>query len=150
MAYSNRITFTVNDVPIAKRDGQSRTFLSGGKPIVLRYTPSRLRYWQQRIADVARTLVSPPHGKQIELPLFPDGPVVLWVQFYFTRPKSVRASVEMKHTRPDADRLQCAVQDALQGIFYRCDSQIAEWHGEKRYTAAYPHAIISVAQITLD
>uniref|UniRef100_A0A6M3JI82 Putative endodeoxyribonuclease n=1 Tax=viral metagenome TaxID=1070528 RepID=A0A6M3JI82_9ZZZZ len=65
------------------------------------------------------------------------GPVRLGLRFWFRRPKShygsgrnantLKPTAPMKHTiRPDFDKLDRAIGDALQGILWQDDAQIYE------------------------
>jgi Holliday junction resolvase RusA-like endonuclease len=69
------------------------------------------------------------------------GPVEIWADFKMRRPKShyTRAGVLKLsapvwcETRPDADKLARAVGDALTGVVFRDDCQVAKWTIRKRY-----------------
>jgi Holliday junction resolvase RusA-like endonuclease len=72
------------------------------------------------------------------------GPVKVRATFFFPRPKShygtgKNATVLKDHapvfhqSKPDGDKLARAIGDALTGIVFRDDSQIAVWRIEKRY-----------------
>lgn len=73
-----------------------------------------------------------------------DGPLTGIVYFYFPRPKGhYRTGKHAGQLRPDApmsvggkpdlDKLLRAVGDALTGVAYRDDAQIASWVAFKRY-----------------
>lgn len=59
------------------------------------------------------------------------GPVALKVLARLEKPKSVKR--ELPSAKPDLDKLTRAVQDALEGISYKGDSQICEIHARKIY-----------------
>lgn len=73
------------------------------------------------------------------------GAIQLRACFWFPRPNChykshrpgpgrLKPTAPIYHTRkPDEDKLQRALRDALTGVIYRDDSQIAVAYGEKRY-----------------
>ena len=63
----------------------------------------------------------------------PVGPVVLDVQFVLPRPKSLSKNVTWHIKKPDLDNLVKSVKDAMNGIMYKDDAQVAEEIVEKRY-----------------
>jgi len=75
-----------------------------------------------------------------------DGPVSLWVEFWFARPQSHfragdrQGSVKPQHAdnrhtghRADTSNLVKLVEDALTGIYWQDDCQIWELVAHKRY-----------------
>lgn len=56
------------------------------------------------------------------------------VVFYLHRPKLPRAALPI--VAPDVDKLERAVGDVLQGIYWADDSQITDWSAHKRYADA--------------
>lgn len=68
-----------------------------------------------------------------------DGPVRLWMNFMFRRPKShlrkdggLRSTAPEKHTiDPDTSNLVKMVEDGLIGVAYRDDCQVCAIHAEK-------------------
>ena len=99
----------------------------GGKPIIAHDNPELLA-WRQKVADVA-VLYARQAGW--ELPL--DEPVVVRVAFTLKRLKKPQWSEAA--TKPDLDKLQRAIGDALgaKGSVLREDSSICEWHAVKQY-----------------
>ena len=74
------------------------------------------------------------------------GPVVIRMTFTLPRPKYhfgtgrnadlLKVNAPTLHaTRPDADKLMRAVLDALTGVAWTDDSQVARWSGRKQYGA---------------
>lgn len=68
------------------------------------------------------------------------GPVIVHADLYFQRPKAhyltggLRENAPVWHTtKPDMDKLQRALGDAMTGIVFRDDSQICQWHVRKMY-----------------
>lgn len=77
-----------------------------------------------------------------------DGPVVVTIDCYFPRPKShfgtgrnagiIKATAPMSHIqRPDMDKLQRAILDALTGIAWHDDSQVVRIVAAKHWSE--PH-----------
>jgi Holliday junction resolvase RusA-like endonuclease len=88
-----------------------------------------------------------------------EGPVYLEAEFVLERPKNHwRTNGELKewapqfHTgqRPDGDKLERALWDALTTICFRDDGQVAEWSGRKRYVRVRerPHVAVYVKSLT--
>ena len=85
-----------------------------------------------------------------------EGPLLLEATFVFPRPKShygtgrraggLKATAPFYcATRPDVDKLQRAIGDAMAGIVYREDAQIVRIAAFKAY--GKPHADIRVSEI---
>lgn len=140
--YGRRIVFTVYGEPRAKRDGQSSVRVINGRPIVHRFSPMKLVDWQNRVMDAAIVATM-----GMERPLFPKGAIALDLIFRFPRPTGAKKYEESKYTKPDGDRLQCAVQDALQGIIYKTDAQVAKWDGAKFWIDGPPSVHIVAMEI---
>lgn len=64
-------------------------------------------------------------------PLLDGEPVFARIDFYFDRPKSVKA--ENKTTKPDVDKLLRSVLDALTGIAFKDDSQVVTCEVSKHF-----------------
>lgn len=63
----------------------------------------------------------------------------MMVNFYFSRPASMSKKLSNAHyKRPDLDNLVKAVKDALQGVIYEDDSQVARLYAKKEYTEGKP------------
>lgn len=89
-----------------------------------------------------------------------EGPVSVQVVFYLPRPKAhylpatkkrpaaeLRPGAPQRHIgKPDGDKMERAAWDALTGIVFRDDSQIAAWSGGKIYADA-PGARIRVTRL---
>lgn len=78
-----------------------------------------------------------------------SGPVHVTLDFFFSRPKAhFRANGKVKDsaprypaTRPDIDKLARAVLDALTGVAYRDDAQVASLLVRKRYADHTPTGV---------
>ena len=86
------------------------------------------------------------------------GPVAVRTLFYFPRPKyhygtgrnadRLKPTAPVMHTvKPDADKLMRAVLDALTGVAWTDDSQVAAWSGRKEYGT--PGALVTVARLAV-
>jgi Holliday junction resolvase RusA-like endonuclease len=62
-----------------------------------------------------------------------EGPVRVRIVFNRSRPKSKRKNTKYAATRPDIDKLARAVLDAMTGIVFVDDAQVAALTAEKRY-----------------
>ena len=73
-----------------------------------------------------------------------EGPLYLWLNFYMPRPKKhyhtgkraaeLKDDAPMWHTiAPDADKSARTVLDALKGVLYRDDAQVASLRSDKFY-----------------
>lgn len=81
-------------------------------------------------------------------------PIALELQFLFARPKSMvwkkRAMPRTLHTtKPDVDNLCKAVMDALSGIIFEDDRQVAKLVVSKGYCAGHeePHTVIKISEV---
>lgn len=86
-------------------------------------------------------------------------PVLAEIIFHFTRPKShyvggnlnnpLKANMPFWHTSaPDLDKLQRSTNDALTGVIWADDSQIAGTLSQKVYTCIPSGAVIKVYRLT--
>jgi len=114
------VSFTVAGV--ARPQGSMRAFVRGDKVVITSATKG-LDEWRDAIAWEARAVTS-----QMLV-----GPLRLAATFTLPRPKSdfladgsVRPSARLRHDkRPDLDKLTRALMDALTGVAYADDSQVA-------------------------
>ena len=67
------------------------------------------------------------------------GPVSLHLLFYLPRPKTVTR--RWPEVRPDGDKLERAVWDALKGLLIGDDAQVVEWSGRKLYADGRPPGV---------
>ena len=95
----------------------------------------RVKPWRSDVARVA--------GMAMEGRPAATGPVEVTARFFFTRPKKhFRANGELRADAPnfvtskgigDIDKLERAIYDAMTGIVYLDDSQVARCFNDKRY-----------------
>nr|DAV40200.1 MAG TPA: Endodeoxyribonuclease RusA [Caudoviricetes sp.] len=141
-------SFFVPGEPIT--EGSTKAFTSGQRVVVTHDRGRELDAWRIKVAkaaeDAARKAGWEPRH---------DGPVAVTAIFVLPRPKSVPKTRKWPHTKPDLDKLQRAVGDALApykrpGVL-RDDSRIVEWRASKCY-AGGPRmvgAVITVSTVDL-
>ena len=141
-------SFFVPGEPVT--EGSTKAFASGQRVVVTHDRGQELDAWRLKVAHAAEAAArkagwAPRH----------DGPVAVTATFVLPHPKSVPRSRKWPHTKPDLDKLQRAVGDALApykrpGVL-RDDSRIVEWRASKCY-AGGPRmvgAVITVSTVDL-
>jgi Holliday junction resolvase RusA-like endonuclease len=141
MAEGGGITFTIHGIPVGKQ--RARAAVINGRARL--YTPSKTVNYE---ADVARS-ASDAMGAADPF----QGPVRIGLLISFPLPKSKRATRNRPaaywHTsKPDASNILKAIEDAMNGIVYRDDSQIAEIAITKIYDqAGRASVLVTVSEI---
>lgn len=79
-------------------------------------------FWQQTIKILVKNKMAG---------IIWDGPVSLILEYYFLKPKSVKRTYPT--VKPDIDKLERLVLDALTGVVYRDDAQVIKVHHKKLY-----------------
>jgi len=135
---------------IPQPGGSKRAFVIGKRAVVTDAN-AKAKPWKQQVAAVAAAHMA---GK----PML-EGPLHLHMTFMFPRPKShyrtgknahlLKDDIPFHHTvRPDTTKLIRAAEDALTGIVWRDDSQVAEQYAEKIYVSdGHPGVHIRITQI---
>jgi len=121
------IAFSVLGIPVPQGSKKVMLNYRTGKPIMLDVS-NRLKPWRQEVAWMAQEAMQKAGAEMVD-----SGPVILECDFYFQRPKSNRKTNPYKDTKPDYDKLVRSIGDALTGICYRDDAQIAVATITKRY-----------------
>lgn len=116
-----RWAFTVYGNPVAQ--GRPRAYLTRSGHIDM-YDPEKSAVWKNRVA-----IASLPYRPRVPS----EAPLVLEITFWLMRPKSLPKWVQYHTKKPDLDNLEKGIKDALEGIYYRNDSQICDKHSRKRY-----------------
>ena len=119
-------SFFVPGEPIT--EGSTRAFASGQRVVVTHDRGPELDAWRIKVAHAAEAAAQAAYWE----PRY-DGPVEVWAEFRLPRPKTRKHA----QTKPDLDKLQRAVGDALApykrpGVL-RDDSRIVAWSAVKRY-----------------
>lgn len=141
------ISFRVHGIP---RPAGSKRHVGNG--VIIDTSGRKGREWRALVQDRCREAL----GDCAELPAIPQGPVRLEVVFWLQRPNShyrgkartLRENAPTCHvSRPDATKLLRAVEDALTGIAWKDDAQVAEQTVCKYYGSA-PSCMIDVTRLT--
>jgi crossover junction endodeoxyribonuclease RusA len=129
---SAAVTIEARGVPEPK--GSMRAFVRNGRAIVTSDNP-RLKQWQQRVRADAGAVCRDVLGVAVAVEL----------RFRLPRPKALPKTRATPHTtRPDIDKLTRAVLDALTGVAWGDDSQVASLHATKRYAALHEVPGVSI------
>jgi Holliday junction resolvase RusA-like endonuclease len=115
------VSFTVYGIPIPQ--GSMKAFTPPGfhRPIVTSDN-KKLKPWRNDVACAAVSMMTAQKFTRCGRAV----PIAIEVTFFFSRPQSVKKSIEFKTTQPDIDKLLRALLDALTGIIYEDDSQVAD------------------------
>lgn len=142
------ITFTVPAVPIAQpRPRIGMRFAKGGgrRPGVMRDENHPVHGFKATVAIAARQAYQGP-------PL--NGPLQMNLYFYLPRPKRLNKKRSRNQRcwhpcKPDLDNLEKAVLDALKGLTWQDDSQVAEVLKRKMYAAQdeTPNVRVEISQL---
>lgn len=144
------IQFGVPGIPQPRGSKRAMPNRAGGRPLMVD-TNAKSKPWMATVASAASSAME---GR----PLL-DGPLVLDVAFYFPRPKShyrtgknshlLRADAPGWHDKkPDCDKLVRSIGDAMTGVVYRDDAQLAAITVKKAYSDT--GGCVMVAVQTLD
>ena len=134
------ITFTVYGTP--RPAGSKRGFLNkhSGRICMVDASGENGRMWRQDVARAALEAMREQADGQLL-----DGPLELVLALHMPRPKShyrsggriLKEGAPKCHTnKPDATKLLRAVEDAMTGIVWHDDSQVARQYVEKVYCEA--------------
>lgn len=133
-------SFFVPGEPIT--EGSTKAFASGQRVVVTHDRGPELDQWRIKVARAAEAAAEAAYWE----PRY-DGPVEVWAEFRLPRPKSVPKSRKHAQTKPDLDKLQRAIGDALSpykrpGVL-RDDSRIVGWSAVKLYADdAHPTGVM--------
>lgn len=139
------IAFFVPGIP--KPGGSKRGFYNPkSRRVIITEDCKKSADWKSVVAYTARQ-------KYAEVPI--AGPLILTMEFVFPRPKShfnskgnLKPSAPFYHTiKPDATKVVRSTEDALKGILWWDDSQVAKQIVVKRY-GDMPGVHISTELIT--
>ncbi|NTU68957.1 MAG: RusA family crossover junction endodeoxyribonuclease [Chlorobiaceae bacterium] len=143
------VVFFVAGIPVPK--GSARAFLHNktGKVITRQDNADKQKPWASSIAYTAQ---------QNGVRIVNDGPVSIKMEFVMPRLKGhfgtgknagvLRDVVPLYHTsKPDLDKLQRCVLDALTGIAWKDDSQVSRIVGALKVYGEQPGVLIEIKQL---
>ncbi len=130
----NRHVFTVYGSPVAQ--GRPRFARAGN--FVRAYDPAKSKGWKQ---DVKAQVLSALGG----VPEIHEGPLELQVVFHLPRPKSLPKKVIHHVKKPDCTNLVKGIEDGLNGILWRDDSQLVGVVLRKQY-GELPRVVIEIRE----
>ena len=113
------IRFRVYGTPVPQG---SMKHIGGGR--VIHTAAGKLKRWR---AEIERVAVEVGRNRPAI-----DGACMIDVEFILERPKSRRKAL-FADRRPDLDKLQRGVGDALESVLYTQDSRVVGWNATKRY-----------------
>lgn len=105
---------------------------------ILRFTPARQRSFMKSVGLLARSAM----GNKPPL----EGPLELRIRAEHASPKSDRARIGWKLSRPDLDNCCKAVTDSMNGIVFIDDAQICRLSAEKAW-APEDKIIVKVSRL---
>ena len=129
------ISLTIPGQPVAKQSAKYRSVkLKSGKSFVMAYTPKKIINYEVFIKELFA----------IKYPNFTpwEGAVLSVIVAYLTIPKSkskkqkelMRQGKILPTVRPDEDNIKKPINDALEGLAYKNDSQIVSSRFDKYYS----------------
>lgn len=139
-------SFFVAGVPVPK--GSAKAFMRPGSkfPTVMQDNRDKQKPWASAIGYTAQ---------QSGVQCIEHGPVAISVTFYLPRLKghygtgknagTVKLSAPTYHTsKPDLDKLLRCVKDALTGIAWKDDAQVAVVNELEKVYSSHPGALITI------
>ena len=123
------ITITVPGDPVAK--GRPRITTRGG--YARAYTPQKTRDYEARVAAEARKVMG--GRKPLQGPLSVEIEAYMPIPASWSRGREYEAALQIIEptSRPDLTNIAKAVEDALNGVVWKDDSQITELGLVKKY-----------------
>ena len=131
------IDFFIEGLPVAQ--GRPRFSTRGGYARV--YDPEKSRVWKKYVETLAVS-----HMKRHGLKML-DGALTAEILFYLPRPKSLPKKVKHHVKKPDLTNLVKGIEDALNGVCYKDDSQIIQLLIVKSYALFNPGVKVSITEI---
>lgn len=125
------ITFKVDGVPVPK--GRARYVRRGNH--ISTYTPEKTRTYETLIKDAARQAmgVSEPLETPVSLYLYIRVPIP--ASATKKRLQAIADGSEKPTKKPDASNVLKSVEDGMNGVVYKDDSQIVNIHVTKVYSS---------------
>jgi len=122
-----RIAFSVPGQPVPQ--GSMAAITRGGRAVLVHSKRKRADGSKAMTVPQWRTIVGSHARIAMKGRKLLDGPVSVSAVFYLARPKRPRC--ELPDTKPDLDKLQRALGDALEGTVLQQDSRIVHWDSRK-------------------
>ena len=120
------LTFVVYGKP--EPQGSTKAFIPRGwKRPVITSDNKKMKPWRQQVAGTAINVPGMVLWKKKQ------GGIAMNLRFVFMRPASLPKFWTIANKKPDADKLQRAIFDALTGITYEDDSMVVSLVVEKVY-----------------
>jgi crossover junction endodeoxyribonuclease RusA len=138
------VTFAVVGTPEPK--GSMRAFVRGGRAVLTSDNPD-LKRWQAAVRASAQRAMTMAGGCHSTVA------ASVTLDFRLPRPKALPKRRETPHVkRPDVDKLARGVLDALTGVVWADDSQVAALRATKRYAGLNepPGAVVHVRECHSD
>ena len=139
-----RIEYFVPGLPVAQPRQRTRVMRVHGRPMAQNYTPTN-----SPVNSFKAAVRMGWPGKAVAI----DGPVHLVLTFMFPRSKSKTRKVniqEPKTGKPDIDNLIKSVADALTGLAWKDDAQIASVVAMKRTAGDGDTAGVAIRIVVAD
>lgn len=137
------VNFVVPGAPVAK--GRARSAIRHGH--VMHYTPEKTANYESLVRLAASRAMGhrEPGGGSVELIVLLQVPIPQsWSR---KKREAALAGAIRPKTKPDCSNVLKAIEDAMNGIVYIDDAQIADVTVRKRY-AAIPEAIVQVSEVS--
>jgi Holliday junction resolvase RusA-like endonuclease len=133
------VTFTVPGEPVAK--ARARVFFNKRADRVMAITPTKTATFEQYVKLIAADYFTTPFLC----------PLVMTVTVFKGTPKSLSKKLKVQAeegilrptTKPDCSNFLKSVEDALNGIAYRDDSQLVSVHVHKFYSDT-PRTVVCI------
>ena len=115
---------------VPRPQGSKKAFVCGGKAVLVEQADG-LKEWRDHVASSASA-----HMQYRGLECLEKTPISVKLAFAMPRTKSMKPTdgLEMVQ-RPDIDKLERAILDALTGVVFKDDSQVCALHAVKRRCA---------------
>lgn len=139
----NELTFHVPAIPVAQPRQRYRVATIGGRAMAMNYTPTK---HPVNVFKAACQMAA--HDAYRGPPI--DAPIIMDVVAVFPRPASVPKRLGVSRlphaAKPDRDNVMKSLQDALEGVLFKNDSQIYDGRFTKWKAAVdeQPHLEITL------
>jgi len=125
------VTFKVDGVPVPK--GRARYVRRGNH--ISTYTPEKTRTYETLIKDAARQAMGVSEALQTPVSLYLYIRVPIPASATKKRLQAIADGSEKPTKKPDASNVLKSVEDGMNGVVYKDDSQIVNIHVTKVYSS---------------